>query len=113
MVYSVSAGNSISCCVGLLDPKWREQKARQDREKKEQETVYDTGVNIEVNLRSIAERRTDIFGVGGEEAEIGKKVCASSTDIMNSFSSTFSIALSLYYIITFLLCTTDSPAIIK
>ena len=58
----------------MLDPKWREQKERQIREKKEQETVYDTGVNIEVNLRGIAERRTDIFGVGGEEAEIGKKV---------------------------------------
>ena len=36
--------------------------------------MYDTGVNIEVNLKGIAERRTDIFGVGGEEAEIGKKV---------------------------------------
>ena len=58
----------------MLDPKWREQKERQIREKKEQETVYDTGVNIEVNLRGIAERRTDIFSVGGEEAEIGKKV---------------------------------------
>lgn len=62
------------CCLGLLDPKWREQKERQIREKKEQENVYDTGVNIEENLRGIAERRTDIFGVGGEEAEIGKKV---------------------------------------
>ena len=62
------------CFSGLLDPKWREQKERQIREKKEQENVYDTGVNIEVNLKGIAERRTDIFGVGGEEAEIGKKV---------------------------------------
>lgn len=44
------------------------------REKKEQETVYDTGVNIDHNLRGIAERRTDIFGVGGEETEIGRKV---------------------------------------
>ena len=25
-------------------------------------------------MKGIAERRTDIFGVGGEEAEIGKKV---------------------------------------
>jgi len=60
--------------ISLLDPKWREQKERQIREKKEQENVYDTGVNIEVNLKGIAERRTDIFGVGGEEAEIGKKI---------------------------------------
>lgn len=59
---------------GLLDPKWREQKERQIREKKESENVFDAGVNIEANLRGIAERRTDIFGVGGEEAEIGKKV---------------------------------------
>lgn len=59
---------------GLLDPKWREQKERQIREKKEAETVYAAGVNIEENLRGIAERRTDIFGIGVEEAEIGKKV---------------------------------------
>jgi len=59
---------------GLLDPKWREQKERQLREKSEQENVYATGDNIELNLRGIAERRTDIFGVGVEEAEIGKKV---------------------------------------
>ena len=36
--------------------------------------MFDAGVNIEANLRGIAERRTDIFGVGIEEAEIGKKV---------------------------------------
>ena len=45
--------------------------------------MYDTGVNIEVNLKGIAERRTDIFGVGGEEAEIGKKVKFKQYMIIN------------------------------
>lgn len=63
--------------ISLLDPKWREQKERQIREKKEAESNYDADINIEANLRRIAERRTDIFGVGIEEAEIGKKVSDS------------------------------------
>ena len=33
------------------------------------------GGTVEENLKKIAERRTDIFGVGGEEAQIGQKVC--------------------------------------
>lgn len=32
------------------------------------------GGTIEENLKKIAERRTDIFGIGGEEAQIGQKV---------------------------------------
>lgn len=44
-------------------------------EKKEQEEVYAHGGSIESSLKQLAERRTDIFGVGVEETQIGKKVC--------------------------------------
>ena len=43
-------------------------------EKKEQEEVYAHGGSIESSLKQLAERRTDIFGVGVEETQIGKKL---------------------------------------
>ena len=33
-----------------------------------------TGSAIEASLKQLAERRTDIFGVGDEETAIGKKI---------------------------------------
>ena len=60
--------------AGLLDPKWIEQRDRQLAEKREQEEVYAAGSSIGGNLKLLAERRTDIFGSGAEEAQIGKKV---------------------------------------
>lgn len=33
-----------------------------------------TGAAIEASLKQLAERRTDIFGVGDEETAIGKKI---------------------------------------
>ena len=58
--------------VGLLDPKWVEQRDREIREKREQEHVYAPGALIDSNLKQLAQRRSDIFGVGSEETQIGK-----------------------------------------
>ncbi|KAL0271797.1 UNVERIFIED_CONTAM: hypothetical protein PYX00_008785 [Menopon gallinae] len=60
--------------IGLLDPRWVEQRDRQIQEKMNQETVYAAGAAIEASLKQLAERRTDIFGVGDEETAIGKKI---------------------------------------
>ncbi|XP_063430548.1 splicing factor 3A subunit 1-like [Mytilus trossulus] len=60
--------------IGLLDPKWIQERQRAMNEKKEQEEVYAPGVSIESSLKQLAERRTDIFGVGVEETQIGKKI---------------------------------------
>ena len=60
--------------ISLLDPRWVEQRDRQLQEKMTQESVYAPGAAIESSLRQLAERRTDIFGVGDEETAIGKKI---------------------------------------
>lgn len=60
---------------GLLDPKWIEERNRALRDKTEQEEVFAPGSAIETSLKQLAERRTDIFGIGIEETQIGKKVC--------------------------------------
>ena len=59
---------------GLLDPKWMEDRQRSMADKSDQEEVFAPGSAIDFNLKQIAERRTDIFGVGTEETQIGKKV---------------------------------------
>lgn len=58
----------------LLDPRWVEQRDRTIQEKIQQEEVYAAGSAIESSLKHLAERRTDIFGVGDEETIIGKKI---------------------------------------
>ncbi|KAL5004725.1 hypothetical protein ScPMuIL_018181 [Solemya velum] len=60
--------------IGLLDPKWIEERNRALRDKTEQEEVFAPGSAIETSLKQLAERRTDIFGVGIEETQIGKKI---------------------------------------
>ncbi|XP_025079375.1 splicing factor 3A subunit 1-like [Pomacea canaliculata] len=60
--------------IGLLDPKWMEDRQRSMAEKQEQEEVIAAGSDIDISLRQLAERRTDIFGVGTEETQIGKKI---------------------------------------
>lgn len=60
--------------TGLLDPKWIEQRDRAISEKQEQEQVTAGGSSIDASLKNFAERRSDIFGIGGEETVIGKKV---------------------------------------
>ncbi|XP_064614806.1 splicing factor 3A subunit 1-like [Liolophura sinensis] len=60
--------------IGLLDPKWIEERNRSIHEKRDQEEVYAPGSAIEESLKHLAERRTDIFGSGAEETQIGKKI---------------------------------------
>ncbi|XP_045467739.1 splicing factor 3A subunit 1 [Harmonia axyridis] len=60
--------------IGLLDPRWVEQRDKHVSEKMNQETVYAGGTSIDASLKLLAERRTDIFGVGDEETAIGKKI---------------------------------------
>ena len=60
--------------IGLLDPRWVEQRDKHTVEKLAQDTVYAAGTAIEASLKQLAERRTDIFGVGDEETVIGKKL---------------------------------------
>ena len=59
---------------GLLDPKWMEARQRSLAEKNEDENVLAAGSDIDISLKQLAERRTDIFGIGTEETQIGKKV---------------------------------------
>ncbi|XP_042894743.1 splicing factor 3A subunit 1 [Parasteatoda tepidariorum] len=60
--------------IGLLDPRWVEQRDKALQEKMTQEEVYAHGTSIESSLKQFAERRTDIFGSGVEETAIGKKI---------------------------------------
>ena len=58
----------------LLDSRWVEQREKHVQEKMAEENVYAAGTSIEASLKQLAERRTDIFGVGDEETTIGKKI---------------------------------------
>lgn len=58
--------------IGLLDPRWLEQRDRSIRDRQAEDEVYAPGLDIESSLKQLAERRTDIFGV--EETAIGKKI---------------------------------------
>merc|ERR1719419_882765 len=60
--------------IGLLDPKWVEQKDRAIQEKLQRTEVFAQGASIDSSLRNMAARRTDIFGAGDVETDIGKKV---------------------------------------
>ncbi|CAH0395629.1 unnamed protein product [Bemisia tabaci] len=65
--------------IGLLDRSWIEQRDKHIQEKRNQETVFAPGSAIEDSLKELAERRTDIFGVGDEETVIGKKIGEEDT----------------------------------
>merc|ERR1719295_2368919 len=63
--------------VGLLDPKWVEERDKQIMSKTNEDVVSAPGQAIESSLKQLAERRTDIFGVGEEAANetyIGQKI---------------------------------------
>jgi len=63
--------------VGLLDPRWVEERDKHITAKAAEEVVFAPGQSIESSLKSLAERRTDIFGVGEEAAQetaIGMKM---------------------------------------
>ncbi|KAG6441665.1 splicing factor 3A subunit 1 isoform X2 [Manduca sexta] len=60
--------------IGLLDPRWLEQRDRATAERTDRDEALAPGAAIEASLKQLAERRTDIFGVGDEETAIGKKI---------------------------------------
>lgn len=63
--------------IGLLDPRWVEERDKQITARAVEDHVFAPGQAIESSLKHLAERRTDIFGVGEEaaqEAAIGKKM---------------------------------------
>jgi len=63
--------------VGLLDPRWVEERDKHISAKANEEVVFAPGQSIETSLKHLAERRTDIFGVGEEAASetgIGQKM---------------------------------------
>merc|ERR1711862_452448 len=62
--------------IGLLDPRWVEERDKQITARATEEQVFAPGQSIENSLKHLAERRTDIFGVGedaAQEAGIGKR----------------------------------------
>jgi splicing factor 3A subunit 1 len=59
--------------IGLLDPRWIEQRDKL-MEKTQEPSVYGSGETVIDNLKHLAERRTDIFGEGDKETVIGKKI---------------------------------------
>lgn len=76
----------------LVDPKWRETQQRMVENAKQQDYVYAEGSQITQNLRDLADRRTDIFGSGGEETLIGKKIDEERLSDNTDFSTLTSSA---------------------
>lgn len=68
--------------IGLLDPRWVEERSRQMSSKASEEE-YPPGASIEESLKNLAERRTDIFGEGDIETQIGKKIGEEEDDDKN------------------------------
>ncbi|XP_071954810.1 splicing factor 3A subunit 1-like [Antedon mediterranea] len=69
--------------IGMLDPRWIEQRDRQMQEKTEKHDVFAHGDAMKDHLKNLAERRTDIFGVGDVETQIGKKIGEEEQDSAN------------------------------
>ncbi len=68
--------------IGLLDPRWVEERDKQITARAQEDAVFATGHDITGQLKTFSERRTDIFGVGDEaaqEAAIGKKMGEEDT----------------------------------
>ena len=68
--------------IGLLDPRWVEERDKQITARAVEEQVFASGRDIGGQLKTFSERRTDIFGVGDEaaqEAAIGKKMGEEET----------------------------------
>lgn len=57
-----------------VDSQYKEDRDRHIGERSTEEPVLALGADISRNLGNFAERRTDIFGVGGEQTMIGKKL---------------------------------------
>merc|ERR1712241_807264 len=68
--------------IGLLDPRWVEERDKQITARAVEDHVFAPGQSIENTLKHFAERRTDVCGVGEEaaqEAAIGKKMGEEET----------------------------------
>ena len=87
--------SGVPVLPGLLDPKWMEERQRSMAEKQEQEEVLAAGSDIDVSLKQLAERRTDIFGIGTEETQIGKKVSSHYCSSHHPFCSSLYLCSNL------------------
>lgn len=58
----------------LSDPKYLEKKDQMMQERMSSQTVFASGSQIQNSLKSLAERRTDIFGMNDEETAIGQRI---------------------------------------
>jgi len=67
--------------IGLLDPRWVEERDKQITKQTMEDAVFAAGTSIESQLRNLAERRTDIFGPDGGETDIGRKVGETDEDM--------------------------------
>lgn len=58
----------------LADPRYLEKKDQIIQDKMNEEAVFASGSQIQDSLKSLAERRTDIFGVDDQETAIGQRI---------------------------------------
>ena len=65
--------------ISMLDPRWLENKKKQEKESISQDNVFAGGDSVKSSLKLLAERRTDIFGAGDEETMIGRKIGEAET----------------------------------
>eukprot|EP00040_Diaphanoeca_grandis_P015062 m.76693 g.76693 ORF g.76693 m.76693 type:complete len:785 (+) comp24925_c0_seq1:200-2554(+) len=80
--------------IGLLDPKWREQKDRLESEMSKIKESHTIGSKMAFdNLQDIASRRTDIFGSIENEVDIGQKAGEKSSQKMTWDGVTQSAAI--------------------
>jgi len=58
----------------LSDPRYLEKKDQMLQERINEEAVFASGSQIQSSLKSLAERRTDIFGMNDKETAIGRRI---------------------------------------
>lgn len=58
----------------LADPRYLEKKDQMLQDKMNEEAVFASGSQIQDSLKSLAERRTDIFGEDDQETAIGQRI---------------------------------------
>jgi splicing factor 3A subunit 1 len=57
---------------GLLDPRWVEDRKKKIEERQQEEEVFAEGLNVATNIKGLAKKRTDIFGM--HETVIGREI---------------------------------------
>lgn len=58
----------------LADPRYLDKKQQMLQDKINEDSVYASGSQVNENLKSFSERRTDIFGMNDNEAAIGRRI---------------------------------------